>query len=50
MSTLSQTYSEKTAGISVTNNQNSRLAKDDLDKFLLLDKPSTLSIIPVVEN
>jgi len=50
MSTLSQTYSEKTARISLTNNQNSRLIKDDWDKFLLLDKPSTLSDIPVVEN
>ena len=50
MSTLSQTYSEKTARISLTNNQNSRLIKDDWDKFLLLDKPSTLSVIPVVEN
>ena len=50
MSTLSQTYSERTARISVTNNQNSRLFNDDWDKALLLDKPSTLSIIPVVEH
>ena len=50
MSTLSQTYSERTARISVTNNQNSRLFNDDWDKALLLDKPSTLSVIPVVEH
>ena len=50
LATLSETDSEKTARIAVTNDQNSRLIKDDWDKFLLLDKPSTLSKIPVVEN
>ena len=50
MSTLSQTYSERSARISVTNSQNSRLINDDWDKALLLDKPSSLSVIPVVEN
>tara|TARA_B100000959_G_C14449247_1_gene406085 strand:- start:9 stop:503 length:495 start_codon:yes stop_codon:yes gene_type:complete len=47
---LSETDSEREAGIAVVNNQNNRMGKDDWNRILLLDKPSMLSEYPVVDN
>ena len=50
MDGLAQTYSENDAGIAVTNNANRRMKADDLRRFMLLDKASILSPMPVVGN
>ena len=50
MDGLAQTYSENDAGIAVTNNANRRMKADDLRRFMLLDKSSILSPMPVVGN
>ena len=47
---LSETDSEREAGIAIVNNQNNRMGKDDWNRILLLDKPSMLSEYPVVDN
>ena len=50
MNGLSETYSENDAGIAVVNNENERMYDDDWRRALLLDKPSMLSPIPVVQD
>ena len=50
MSGLSETNAERAAGIAVTNNANRRMIRDDVNRLLLLDKPSMLSPFPVVQD
>ncbi len=50
MDGLAETYPEDKAGIAVVNNVNDRLYVDDWRRTLLLDKPSALSVMPVVQN
>ena len=47
---LAETYNDHDAGIAVTNNTNSRSYEDDWRRFLLFDRPSTLSPFPVVND
>lgn len=47
MDGLTETYSEDKAGIAVVND---RLYVDDWRRMLLLDKPSALSVMLVVQN
>ena len=47
---LSETDAERKAGITVVNDQNKRMGKDDLNRALLLDNPSMLSPYPVVND
>lgn len=47
---LSETDAEREAGIAVVNNVNQRMSKDDINRALLLDKPSMLSPYPVVDH
>lgn len=44
---LAETDAQRKAAIAVVNNQNKRMVKDDINRALLLDKPSTLSPYPV---
>jgi hypothetical protein len=50
MKGIAETPSEDKAGIAVVNNVNDRLYVDDWRKVLLLDKPSSLTVVPVVQN
>jgi len=50
MDGLSETYNENDAGIAVVNNENERMYVDDWRRAMLLDKPSMLSPIPVVQD
>ncbi len=50
MNGLSETYDENDAGIAVVNNANERMYDDDWRRALLLDKPSMLSPVPVVQD
>jgi len=47
---LAETYSEREAGIAVTNNANRRLLKDDVNRALMLDKSSALSPYPTIND
>ncbi|MDP7006561.1 MAG: hypothetical protein QF718_10180 [Phycisphaerales bacterium] len=46
----SETHTENKAGIAVTNNTNHRMMHEDGNRFLLLDKPSTLTPMPIVRD
>ena len=50
MNGLAETYSENDAGILVVNNANDRMIVDDLRRATLLDRPSSLSPFPVVQD
>ena len=50
LSGLSETEAERAAGIAVTNNANHRMIHDDVNRIILLDKPSMLSPYPVVND
>ena len=50
LSGLSETEAERAAGIAVTNNANQRMMRDDVNRIILLDKPSLLSPYPIVDN
>ena len=47
---LSDTHAEREAGDAVTKNANIRMSTDDLNRAILLDRPSSLSPYPVVDN
>ena len=46
----SETHSERDAGVATVNNLNQRMGKDDVNRALLLDKPSMLSPYPVSDH
>jgi hypothetical protein len=47
---LTETEAERLASIAVTKNVNHRMMHDDVNRVLLLDRPSSLSIYPVVQD
>ncbi|MDP6693718.1 MAG: hypothetical protein QF444_05260 [Phycisphaerales bacterium] len=50
MDTLSQTYSETDVDLAMTDNQNLRMAQEDLGRVWYTNKPSSLSPYPVVNT
>jgi hypothetical protein len=50
MDGLAESHAEDKAGISVTNNMNDRMYTDDWRRALMVDKPSALTPLPVVQN
>ena len=47
---LTETEAERLASIAVTKNVNHRLMHDDINRSILLDRPSSLSIYPVIQD
>ena len=50
MKTLSQTHSEVNININMTDNQNLRMAEEDLERVWYTNRPSRLSPFPVVNT
>ena len=50
MKTLSQTQSEIDISINMTDNQNMRMAEEDLGRVWYTNRPSRLSSFPVVNT
>ena len=50
MDGLAESHAEDKAGIAVTNNMNDRMYTDDWRRALMVDKPSSLTPLPVVQN